>query len=657
MAEQLMMEEWDSHSRDDREDRMQPALCVAASHDYVVPRKPLAHSISSESKVPLIYPSESQTGNPYRWYSEGFKLNRSHAPKKSSSHLQGGGERPRAGFWARILDLISPTVNWWLYEVMAALLSLVGMVVLLIVLHHSDGKSLESWPLKISLNGIVAGLTTLIRTSFMVAVASAISQGKWVWFYPDMGVKTKRRLEDLAIFDNASRGPIGSLSLLWRTKAGHLVSLGAVLTLGSLAFDIFAQEVLSLKTRWVVVESTQSENASVVFANTVPRVDYYSDFEHGGSLTIQQATPGMKAAIYNGILTKSATPLLASCATSNCTWPVTPTLGVCGSCNEVKVTTSCSSSKEHPLGYCNYTLPDNTTASGGMGLQNSLLLELSPAADWDNEDSSTRFLYKFNLISNEQDTIGAQCGLYLCIQAFSNITVINGTQSKPTIKTWSEVLPIPEMNASNTDTIFTNIPDSFNTAPNSTYGMNWLALSGIRHQLAPILDGTAYMLDIGEYNYSSDFIEAIYGVSWTMDSLDTWISNLATSITNEIRQDGDTSLTSNATLADEAARYAGTAYVTEIYMHVRWGWLAFPSSMLILAAVFLLASIVQSKRRGIQAWKSDPLAFMFMNTDERLMESVTGVMDKNESLNNIIGGAEVVLQKKEGGGWGFRLAS
>ncbi|KAH8805280.1 hypothetical protein F5884DRAFT_798875 [Xylogone sp. PMI_703] len=646
-----MMEGWNSHSHDNRRDHLELSLSPVSPPDYAVSRKPLAQSKTSESEIPLIRLSENNINDQDQPYSKDFKLNNSYALDPSHP-LHGDGHQKESRYRGRLLDLMSPTANWWFYEVAAALLSLAGMVALLILLHRFDGKSLESWPLKISLNGLVAGLTILIRISCMVGVGSVISQTKWVWFYSSIGNKRKRRLEDLAIFEDASRGPFGSLLLLWRTKAGSLVCLGALLTIGSLAFDIFAQEVLSLRTHWVIVEDIEHGNNSLTYAKPMPRADFYSNYEHGESLTIQEAVPSMKAAIYNGIMTKDITPVPATCATSNRTWPVTPTLAVCGSCTQLKVTTSCSTPRDDPLGSCNYTLPDNTTATGGTGLRNALLLQLSPAPDWDAQDS-TRYLYKFDLISNEEDTIGAQCELHLFIQAFGNVTVINGTQSKPTIRTWSEVLPIPEEKFSNADTIFTNIPDSFNIVSNSTYGIDWLALSGIRSQLAPILDGTAYMLDIGEYNYSSDFIEAIYGLSWTMDSLDEWIVNLATSMTNEIRQDGNTNLTSNPA----AARYTGTAYTTEIYVHVRWSWLAFPALMVILAVTFLLASILQSRIRGIQAWKDDPLALLFMSVDERLMERTVGVVDKNKSLDDLVGTAEVVLQRKEEGDWKFQLAS
>lgn len=58
-------------------------------------------------------------------------------------------------------------------------------------------------------------------------------------------------------------------------------------------------------------------------------------------------------------------PLQASCPTANCTWPITPSIGVCGACAESKFqqigcNASCSADnfvcRETPNDYCNYTL-------------------------------------------------------------------------------------------------------------------------------------------------------------------------------------------------------------------------------------------------------------------------------------------------------------
>jgi hypothetical protein len=109
--------------------------------------------------------------------------------------------------------------SWWLYEILAAALSVSAMTALLGVLYGYNGRVVQRLPLGITLNGVVAVLATISRTSLMVPVVSGLSQGKWIWFSPKRALPNGKRLEDLEIFDNASRGSWGSLQLLWRLKA------------------------------------------------------------------------------------------------------------------------------------------------------------------------------------------------------------------------------------------------------------------------------------------------------------------------------------------------------------------------------------------------------------------------------------------------------
>lgn len=112
-----------------------------------------------------------------------------------------------------------PSQNRWLFELLAAVVSVLAMVALLGVLDGYNDRVVQILPLGITLNGMVAVLATISRTSLMIPVASGLSQGKWLWFSPIKALPNGRRLEDLRMFDNASRGSWGSLELLWRLKA------------------------------------------------------------------------------------------------------------------------------------------------------------------------------------------------------------------------------------------------------------------------------------------------------------------------------------------------------------------------------------------------------------------------------------------------------
>jgi hypothetical protein len=71
--------------------------------------------------------------------------------------------------------------------------------------------SLSSWHSVISLNALISTLATISKASLMLAVAACISQLKWLYFE-----SAPHRIQDIQIFDNASRGPLGALNLLMR---------------------------------------------------------------------------------------------------------------------------------------------------------------------------------------------------------------------------------------------------------------------------------------------------------------------------------------------------------------------------------------------------------------------------------------------------------
>jgi hypothetical protein len=112
--------------------------------------------------------------------------------------------------------------NWWLFEVFAATISVLAMLTLIGVLHVYNGRVVQRLHLGITLNGLVAALSTICRTALMIPVTAGISQAKWHWFSPKAGKRNpEARLRDLETFDSASRGTWGSLKLLWTLRARY----------------------------------------------------------------------------------------------------------------------------------------------------------------------------------------------------------------------------------------------------------------------------------------------------------------------------------------------------------------------------------------------------------------------------------------------------
>lgn len=136
--------------------------------------------------------------------------------------------------------------NWWLC-IASLIVSLLALGAIVVFLALVDGRSLPKLPLSITVNTYVSFFGTITKASMLVAVAESISQLKWLWF------RQPRTLEDIQTFDDASRGPLGAVQLLLKTKAMKLAALGSLITVLSLVMDPFAQQIVSYPTRSVVV--------------------------------------------------------------------------------------------------------------------------------------------------------------------------------------------------------------------------------------------------------------------------------------------------------------------------------------------------------------------------------------------------------------------
>lgn len=235
----------------------------------------------------------------------------------------------------------------------------IGLLVsVFVILTQQNGKPSQGWilpknleslnfalPRDLSLNTLVAILSTFLRASMVAIAASIISQRKWVWYW-DKTVPA-RPLRNLQHFEDASRGIWGSLRLLpivLRHSASALVA--ALIIILSFAIGPFVQQSVRTFAREVAVED-QMSSLPVTYSMNLTS-DYYFR-------TLVQAMFGMFAfnsRVRGLILSTLGNPsttdssISAGCSTGNCDFPswenATPTssgrfinaasVGVCNSC-------------------------------------------------------------------------------------------------------------------------------------------------------------------------------------------------------------------------------------------------------------------------------------------------------------------------------------
>ncbi|GJN70570.1 hypothetical protein PLICBS_004628 [Purpureocillium lilacinum] len=141
--------------------------------------------------------------------------------------------------------LLAADFRWWTDEYRCAVACIAGIVTLSMVLWHFDGKPAPNIGPGLQLDMVVIAITTLVRIALGSIVESCLCQGAWIWFSKSHQARSRRRakLEDFKLFDEASRGLLGSLSLLWRLRGLHLSCIGALIIIVTHGFETFSQQL------------------------------------------------------------------------------------------------------------------------------------------------------------------------------------------------------------------------------------------------------------------------------------------------------------------------------------------------------------------------------------------------------------------------------
>ncbi|KAK5683200.1 hypothetical protein LTS10_004731 [Elasticomyces elasticus] len=555
--------------------------------------------------------------------------------------------------------------QWWLYELLGAVFSLACFAALVAVLQRSDGKEQTRWLYnRLALNG-------LIRPAFYI---HKDINDAWRWSFSEPDEVEPFLLSWLASIKRPkARGPEHLRQSItrttWKLEADlrsdqtreapltarrHLGLIGAFITIFTLAFDAFAQEVIILK-----FENKSGVNGTNV--GLVARSEYYNGWTHNhtdlGKTTLKaiflaklpvrgpllrnpaftQFAPYLMltdafiefvhdlntlAAENNGIFNyQNITAPTAQCSTGNCSWPVVPSLAVCGSCIDVTATMThtCVGVPGQGDGgdvidmtNCTYTLPEGQlriydappgykfwTTPSGLSVGGKPVLAYVVVGGYVTQyHNNTNYAYldRWLMINTSTNAVNANvCGLWLCVQTYET-NVSDGILSQRITGNWSETDgPIN----------FTSISSSLENA--AAYSVNANVLRAFdQNPIFPNANITYGLIIPPYHTYSSAAVRSLANI---VDH-DAWIDLFALGMSNNVRSTGTSSTPPSA--------YAGTASTSVPYVHVRWPWLAFPAAMVAASILFLVACIWQTSYLGADPWKSDALALLLASVDEQV---------------------------------------
>ncbi|KAJ0161694.1 hypothetical protein CTA2_5795 [Colletotrichum tanaceti] len=334
----------------------------------------------------------------------------------------------------------------WVFEILALVISTVCLLGIVTTLLLHGNRPLPQWPFSISINALISALSTVSRSTLAVAVSAAISQRQWIRLDED-----SHPLADLEIHDSASRGPWGSMSLLFSFRWSDAASLGALITVLSLAMGPFTQQI------------TAFENAPTPFG--ISNISSRVVFETGVNSTNGQVFPqGWVQApetfnphIYQGLyfdgdltdtILRNTLQLQPRSSGGNASFGVSESLAVCSQCANITSYLSPAKRSTNPDDWCHsseggcwwWTLPNGADINGPTSFanRNTSVLTLHVSFDPIVLDTSDR-LTILNVtaimpgwrVTSFDDTqrpltgVGVQgqaqeCSLYWCVNTYES---------------------------------------------------------------------------------------------------------------------------------------------------------------------------------------------------------------------------------------------
>ncbi|KAK8034304.1 hypothetical protein PG993_009299 [Apiospora rasikravindrae] len=508
----------------------------------------------------------------------------------------------------------------WIWEAVSALVGSGCMAAVVVILWRMQGRPLSSWTFPINLSSSIAAFVTAAKATSLLIVASCLSQSKWRHF------QQRSRLRDFEVFDEASRGPLGSLKLLWCLRARWgLAILGALLTIAAVSIDTLAQEMVNLEERDEMIEDPNAKF-------------WVTDAYIGGAKAMTPSFPvvaegstidtRMQGAIYRGLYGIESSPAF-SCQ-SRCEWgsevPYV-TLGLTSRCEDVTQSTLSGGEHREQSGFDSVLL----STPGGLHLNYS-----DARPDWHTVfDLTAGSLVEYQANSSHND-------LQPCSPDFARVAVLRPKNS-PDGPKWSELgsnnIEIFECQLSLAAYEYAGLKASGNdfTAEKVAirplkpgHGHNgdidrnkWLKsqeptfatfnTSGLPSFNVSLPDLGA----LGDFFPSGLFSGMTLGgpmIPWDSSGLGVVLSgnvdigqtfaNIAQSMTHQLHS-----------AYPDIRAISGKSAKTVVFVRVEWQWLAAPLTIQVVAMLLFLAIMVMTRGQGAILWKSSPTAVLYHNVE------------------------------------------
>ena len=243
------------------------------------------------------------------------------------------------------------------------------------------------------------------------------------------------------------------------------------------------------------------------------------------------------------------------------------------------------------------SIPNGPTLSGFGGQINASVTNISSSL---NEIQASVFKFSSLIskrIEDPNDAFAMECAMWYCVQTYS-ASVVDSVLNQEVLSSWRN----DSANLAQSSDLVYNISAFNATLPSNSklFKVSYLAAEALNSFMSETFTGNGGINNTASA-FTSDVMQALYNT----DNLTARMQNLATSMSNNIRQQNDSI----------ASPSHGTAWEGETYVHVRWPWLSFPAGVVLVALLFLVGSIVETAHRDVLVWKSSNIALIFHGQD------------------------------------------
>ncbi|KAI1331337.1 hypothetical protein F5Y16DRAFT_408047 [Xylariaceae sp. FL0255] len=515
------------------------------------------------------------------------------------------------------------TGDIWTEEYVYCFVCFAAATALIILLAVYDGQLEPTFSGGLNLDTVVIAIMTVYRVALSELVESCLSQGAWIWVSGFRKGKREAKLEDFKM---------------------HLACVGAAITILIHGFETFSTELVEYDAHPTVMADLGGTNLPTP---PPPRAESWHNIvtsSFGGKSKDTNLSLSTKAAIYDGIIASSISDIPIACDTSNCTWPIYPSLAVCGDCVDSKYTTACDDQ-----GNCNYSTPSGTNIyippSGNDYEYFFKVASVDDTSGFSNTNSQAIFSV-FDLLSTARSPSRTvvqanQCGLWFCLQSY-NVLVTNGVTNKTVVAEWDKSGFAAESTGLYDVFVFEDIPPDLNAGNDTVYFVPADSLAALTAFMGKLMTGSASQV-AGATSYDSDWIEAMEDAT---QDLQSWISRLTHSMSNNVQ------LTGTVSPANKFA-YNGTTYYLAPHVNVHWSWIAYPLTLMVAAILYLMQTVWRTAHDRVCAWKNDSLPMLFCHIADDIRAHVENGMDIPEGLKERVGNIEVELTRNDEGEWKF----